>query len=142
MLKGGPRNGVADLVPHAGRMCLLESVERWDEATITCASRTHLDPQHPLRAGDGLAALHLVEYGAQAAAAHGALRSGRKAQPGMLVALRDVTFATTRIDGIPASLRVEARLQFSDPNGSLYEFSVSADGAPLARGRLSVMTTA
>ncbi len=142
MLKGGARHGVADLVPHAGRMCLLETVEHWDDAAVVCTSRTHVAADHPLRGGSGLLAVHLVEYGAQAAAVHGALRSGSKAQPGMLVALRDVTFATARIDDIPSPLRVEARLQFADANGSLYAFSVSAGGAPLASGRLSIMTTA
>ena len=137
----GPR-AVAGLVPHSGRMCLLETVEQWDDASVVCASRTHQDPDHPLRGGAGLLALHLAEYGAQAAAVHGALRSGKAAQPGMLVALRDVTFAAARIDGIAAPLRVEARVQFADANGSLYAFSVSADGTLLASGRLQVMTTA
>jgi len=132
---------IAGMVPHAGRMCLLEAVEHWDDQSVVCTSRSHQDPQHPLRGGAGLLALHLAEYGAQATAVHGALRSGKRAPPGMLVALRDVTFAAARIDGIAAPLRVEARMQFADANGSLYAFSVSADGVPLASGRVQVMNT-
>ena len=133
---------VAGLVPHSGRMCLLETVERWDDNSVVCTSRTHRDPDHPLRGSAGLLAVHLAEYGAQATAVHGALRSGKKAQPGMLVALRDVSFAVARVDGIGAPLRVEANLQFADANGSLYAFSVSADGQLLASGRVQVMKTA
>lgn len=132
---------IAGLIPHAGRMCLLESVERWDDATVLCTSRTHLDPDNPLRSNNGLLALHLVEYGAQATAVHGALRSGQKTQPGVLVSLREVSFFTARVDGIAAPLQVEAHVQFADATGSLYAFSVSAEDRVLASGRLSVLNT-
>jgi predicted hotdog family 3-hydroxylacyl-ACP dehydratase len=132
---------IADLIPHAGRMCLLESVDHWDDTRVLCTSRTHLDADNPLRNKEGLLALHLVEYGAQATAVHGALKSGSKAPPGVLASLRDVKLSTDWIDRIAAPLQVEARLRFTDASGSLYEFSVSAGGRPLASGRLSVMTT-
>ncbi|MGH8441287.1 MAG: phosphotransferase [Nevskiaceae bacterium] len=131
---------IQGLIPHAGNMCLLESVEHWDENTVRCTSRTHLDTANPLRSRNGLLALHLVEYGAQATAVHGALRSGKKAPAGVLTSLRDVSFATDRVDGIDAPLQVEARVQFANESGSLYEFSISAGGRLLASGRVSVMT--
>ncbi|MGQ0586880.1 MAG: hydroxymyristoyl-ACP dehydratase [Gammaproteobacteria bacterium] len=132
---------IAGLIPHTGSMCLLESVEHWDESGVRCATRTHLDAANPLRGADGLLALHLVEYGAQATAVHGALRSGKKAPPGVLTSVKDVRFGIERIDDIAAPLQVEARVQFANDSGSLYEFSVSADGRLLAKGRVSVMNT-
>lgn len=132
---------IAGLVPHAGSMCLLESVEHWDETRVRCSTRSHLDPANPLRGARGLLALHLAEYGAQATAVHGALRSGRQAPPGVLTSLKDVSFTTDRIDDVAAPLQVEARVQFASAAGSLYEFSVSAGGRLLASGRVSVMTT-
>ena len=138
------RATIETLVPHAGAMCLWDEAIDWNATRIVVRTQGHRDPAHPLRCGDRLHAIHLCEYGAQAMAVHGGLLArerGTVAPPGMLVALRDVTFATARIDGIAAPLRVEARVQFADANGSLYAFSVSADGVPLASGRVQVMTT-
>jgi len=45
------RAGIESRVPHAGRMCLLDTVEDWDESTITCAAAAP-DATHPL-ARDG-----------------------------------------------------------------------------------------
>ena len=64
------------------------------------ATRSHLDPDNPLRRGDALSALHLVEYAAQAMAAHGALQAGGQAQRGMLAALRNIRLHTGQIHDI------------------------------------------
>ena len=61
------------LIPHAGGMCLLDTVESWDAETIHCRSLSHLRADNPLREKGRLAALHLAEYGAQAMAVHGGL---------------------------------------------------------------------
>jgi len=66
---------VASLVPHAGRMCLLQRVLDWDESTVRLATATHRDPANPLRSDGRLRAIHLCEYGAQAMAVHGGLRA-------------------------------------------------------------------
>ena len=78
-------NELPELIPHAGSMCLLDRVVAHSEHDIECTARSHTSPDHPLRRDGQLSALHLVEYAAQAMAAHGALVSGG-VQRGMLAA--------------------------------------------------------
>lgn len=136
------RAALARLVPHAGAMCLLDEVVRWDDSSVLCLSRSHLDPGNPLRGASGLAAVHAVEYGAQAMAVHGGLlRSGEAplpGAPGYLASLRDVVLEIARLDEVEATLEVEARRLLAMGGGVLYEFEVSAGGRRIARGRASV----
>jgi predicted hotdog family 3-hydroxylacyl-ACP dehydratase len=67
------RSEIARLIPHAGAMCLLDAVVSWDADRIRCVSRTHRDPDNPLRAGAELDAVCGIEYAAQAMALHGGL---------------------------------------------------------------------
>lgn len=132
-----------ELIPHALRMCLLDTIEIWDESSIHCLTNSHRDPENPLRSGQQLAALHLCEYGAQAMAVHGGLLArhehGGKAGPGVLVALREVEFAVDRVDDIEEPLTVIAHQQIAGANGWLYRFEVNAGSRWLARGRVSVI---
>jgi len=132
------------LVPHAGDMCLLESVESWDDASLICTTQTHRHADHPLRRDGALAAIHLIEYGAQAAAVHGGLIAQRDggaiAKPGMLTALRDCKLHVERIDVVDAALIVRARKLAASSDGSLYQFEVSAGGKTLAEGRVTIAT--
>ena len=132
---------IARLVPHQGRMCLLERVVGWTADRIDCTARSHLDPDNPLRRKGRLAALSGIEYGLQAAAAHGALTAGPDGPPGWLAAVRDVDLAVAFLDD-PAfgALHVEARLLLRDRSGWIYGFSLTAeDGRPLATGRGTIL---
>ncbi|MGQ0700036.1 MAG: hypothetical protein ACT4PZ_17550 [Panacagrimonas sp.] len=137
------RAGIAELIPHALGMCLLDSVGTWDDISIRCMALSHRDPCNPLRRHERLAALHLCEYGAQAMAVHGGLLAqrehGARAAPGVLAALRDVEFAVETIDDIEEPLTVTVRKKISDSSGWLYEFEVGANGRWLARGRVTVI---
>ena len=42
------KSEIRTLIPHAGLMCLLDSVLRWDDESIVCVSETHRDPANPL----------------------------------------------------------------------------------------------
>lgn len=135
---------IRTLVPHAGAMCLLERVTDWDDASIACSTMTHRDANHPLRRDDALAAIHLIEYGAQACAIHGGLLSraaGEKsAKPGMLTALRECKLHVERIDEIEVPLTIAAKKIAASGAGSMYQFEVRAGERLLAEGRISVMT--
>lgn len=138
------RAEIGELIPHAQRMCLLDAVEASDALSIRCTTRSHLDPENPLRSSNQLAALHLCEYGAQAMAVHGGLLARReqrdaRAAPGVLGALREVEFAVDRIDDIDETLTVIARMKIAGSAGWLYEFEVKAGSRWLARGRVSVI---
>lgn len=134
---------IAALIPHAGRMCLLESVESWSDVQIVCRTNTHRDPANPLRHDGALAAVHLVEYSAQAMAVHGGLMQraagGGGPKPGLLAALRDVRLQVTRIDDIPAPLAVKAHRLLANADGWLYAFEVTGGGRTLASGRVGVI---
>lgn len=67
---------IRELIPHAGAMCLLERVIEYDDASICCEARSHLDVDNPLRHNGRLSTLCGIEYAGQAMALHGALRAG------------------------------------------------------------------
>ncbi len=132
---------IRGLIPHAGAMCLLEKVIAWDEQTITCLTETHRDPANPLRQQGRLSALHAVEYGAQAAAVHGALRAraaGQTASPGYLAGLRDVRWFVAELDTVAAPLEVVARPLLGDVGYWIYAIQVGAAGRLLAEARITI----
>jgi predicted hotdog family 3-hydroxylacyl-ACP dehydratase len=133
---------LAALIPHAGSMCLLDAVEAWSTDGIRCISYTHCDPANPLRSDGELAALHLVEYAAQAMAAHGALLAREGPQAGMLGALRDVRLYVKRLDDLPEALIVSATRRLARSDGLIYDFTVQLQESPLrllSEGRISIV---
>ena len=137
------RERLLALVPHAGAMCLWDAVVSWDDTRVRVRGAGHRDPAHPLRRADGrLSAVHLCEYGAQAAAVHGGLRAqaaGEVARPGLLVALRGVELHCDRIEGLPGELEGEAELLIDGEGGWQYAFRITHEGTLLAQGRVAVM---
>ena len=136
------RDVIAALIPHQGAMCLLERVLAWDADRILLATATHRFPDNPLRVRGRLRALHLCEYGAQAMAVHGGLvaqAAGSRAQPGMLVSLREVRLRRDYIEELPGELEIEARRLLQTAGSWQYTFAVNHAGAPLAAGRAAVM---
>ena len=132
---------IETLVPHAGRMCLLERIVSWDDTSVTLATTTHRDPANPLARDGRLRAIHLCEYGAQAMAVHGGLVAtarGERARPGLLVSLRDVVLACDFIEDLEGELLVEAVRVHGGAEAWQYDFRVSHAGRPLAHGRAMV----
>jgi predicted hotdog family 3-hydroxylacyl-ACP dehydratase len=129
---------MAALLPHAGSMILLDAVESWDATAITCSTVSHLRADNPLRRDGCLPAIAAVEYGLQAAAAHGALTaSDTRPAPGLLAGLRAVSLRAKRLDdpGL-GRLRVTATLEHAEAQGAVYGFIIAAeDGRPLVTGR-------
>jgi predicted exporter/predicted hotdog family 3-hydroxylacyl-ACP dehydratase len=134
---------IASLIPQQGAMCLLERIVAWDERRVVLETDTHRSQSNPLRVADKLRAIHLCEYGAQAMAVHGALRTdARTAADGMLVAIRSVTFTRDWIQDLPSSLRVEAECLQQDSSSLQYSFRITHDDELLAEGRAAVMLEA
>ena len=133
----------APLIPHAGGMCLLDGVLAWDDTTIHAVSESHTRADNPLRGADGLHAIHLAEYGAQAMAVHGALRDRAQGattvKPGRLVSLRDVRLTGEYVDILGGCLDVHAECLHADDGGAQYTFRVEQAGRLLASGRAAVM---
>jgi predicted hotdog family 3-hydroxylacyl-ACP dehydratase len=133
---------IRTLIPHAGRMCLLDEVTHWDDRSIVCISSTHRDPANPLRRQGRLSAVHALEYGAQAAAVHGGLRAraaGTIAPPGYLAALRDGRLHVIRLDYIHLPLQICATHLFGDAANTVYEFVLSAATILVAEGRVTIV---
>ena len=118
---------IADLLPHAGAMVLLDSIVAWTDQAIHCRTRSHLSPDNPLRRAGRLHAICGIEYALQAAALHGALRAGGIAQKaGYVARLRDVQLATPHLDD-PAltTLEIHATLEHAEATGMLYVLRVT-----------------
>lgn len=130
---------IEELIPHTGKMVLIDSVTAWDDAGITCRTISHLKPDNPLRNDTGLPAVAAVEYGGQAAAVHGGLTGGRG--NGLLVAVRDLTAAIDYLDQISGDLVIKVDCMGSSTQSSIYRFRIyvaDAADADIASGRITI----
>jgi predicted hotdog family 3-hydroxylacyl-ACP dehydratase len=137
---GNPCLDISDLIPQRGAMCLLDSIDSWDEAHIVCRSTSHRRPDNPLRDDSGLRAICAIEYGAQAIAAHAALlgQPGNGNIGGVLAAIRDLTTACSHLDDISGPLTIRADVVLLRDSGRIYDLLVTSGERPLVSGRLSV----
>ena len=135
---------IESLLPHAGRMRLIDRVVSYDEQAIVCESDSHRAADHPLAQGGVLSILCGLEYGAQAMAIHGALLAARgaRARHGYLVAASDLRWSVERLDRCAAPLVIEAVSEFRSDNQVAYRFEISASGTELLSGRASVVLNA
>ena len=134
--------GIARLIPHAGTMCLLSSVQSWDAGRIRCTATSHADTANPLRSASGLLASAGIEYAAQAAAVHGGLNAraaGRTVAPGFLASVRTVQLHRLRLDDLPGELTIEVEHLAGDGRQLLYGFTVLHAGDAVVDGRLAVV---
>ncbi len=144
MLMG--RDGIAELIPHSGPMCLLSGLASWDAQQIVCHADNHRDAQHPLRTRSGLLASAVIEYAAQAMALHGALvgrAAGQEVRPGYLASVRATQLNVMTLHDLPPAqpdeLSIAATRQAGDERQILYAFTVHHAGRVLAEGRAAVV---
>ena len=128
------------LIPHAGDMCLLDSVIDWNEEAITCRAISQTFADNPLRHNNSLAAINGVEYAAQAMAIHGALLDDNQESPsiGYLAALRNVKLEAESLHQ-EKELHLTCRRLGGDANGFIYEFEVNGVSTLLLSGRATVI---
>ena len=138
------RADIERLIPHSGAMCLLDGVAHWDESTIRCVTRTHLDAGNPMRSHGRLPALCGIEYAAQAMAVHGGLAGKARSKPrsGYLASVRDVTCRRARLDDLEGELVIEAQRVMGDEDRVVYEFRLSIGNVQLLAGRAAVVLDA
>jgi predicted hotdog family 3-hydroxylacyl-ACP dehydratase len=134
------RERIAELIPHAGPMCLLDGVLRWDASHIVCVSRNHGAADNPLRANGQLPAVSGVEYAAQAMAVHGGLagKFARKPRAGYLASLRDVECRRDRLDDLDGDLVVEAERLAGDGAHVIYRFRLRVGSVEVLSGQALV----
>lgn len=136
---------ISELLPHAGNARLLERVLRFNEEQILVSTATHRSPDNPLLHAGRLASVHLIEYGAQAMALHGALRTlaaGSSPQSALLVSVRDFRCSLDYIDDLDGDLEVGARELLSNLASWQYTFEVSHAGIIIASGRVAAIAHA
>jgi predicted hotdog family 3-hydroxylacyl-ACP dehydratase len=136
------RSGIAAMIPHAGSMCLLDGVLRWDAESVLCLSHRYSGHDNPMRRRDGTLGVSCgIEIAAQAMAVHGRLAAGPGARPsrGYLASVRDVLLHTDRLDGSPGHLMIEATLLIGDMAGASYRFTLARHGIDLISGRATVL---
>lgn len=134
---------VAELLPHAGPMRLVERVLSHADDETQCrvdpaASALFRDAAGRIPAWVG------IEYMAQCAAVHGGLLArarGERPAPGLLLGSRSVSFGCDAFEpGVP--LVVVARHVAGRSRTLAFACAVeSADGEPLVEGRLHVLAS-
>ena len=132
------RRWLQDNLPHQDAMNLLDGIVAWNDMRVRATARNHRSLDHPLRRAGELPSVCGIEYGAQAAAAHGALLSRRHAGPGLLVSVREIFLHVRRLDDVPGDLDVLAERLGGDDAGVLYRFEVGSSGRVLVEGRVAV----
>jgi len=129
------------LIPHHGAMCLLDTVERWDDTSILCTTTSHRDATNPLRRDNQLEAICGLEYAAQAMAVHvGLLQQGkeRRLAVGYLGGVKHLMLRATRLDDVKEDLTVQATRLVGEAGSFIYAFRVSAERQELLDGRASI----
>jgi predicted hotdog family 3-hydroxylacyl-ACP dehydratase len=133
---------IAALIPHQGRMCLLDAVLDCTAERITCRASSHTATDHPLRSPQGLLAPVGIEYAAQAMALHGALNAkpGVDGRPGFLASARGVRLYVDRLDTVQGALLVQVDHLAGDERQAMYRFALHDEqGRPLLDGRATVV---
>jgi predicted hotdog family 3-hydroxylacyl-ACP dehydratase len=129
------------LIPHHGTMCLLDTVERWDETNILCTTASHRDATNPLRRDNRLEAICGLEYAAQAMAVHvGLLGQGkeRRLTVGYLGAVKNLMLRATRLDDVKGDLTIQATRLVGEVDCFIYAFRVSVGREEFLDGRTSI----
>ena len=140
MLRIG-KAALCQLIPHHGAMCLLDTVEQWDETSILCTTASHRDATNPLWRDNRLEAICGLEYAAQAMAVHvGLLDQGkeRRLTVGYLGAVKNLMLQATRLDDVKGDLTVLATRLVGEVNCFIYAFRVSGGREEFLDGRASI----
>jgi len=135
---------IRTLIPHAGDMCLLSGVTRWDMTHITCIAQSHRDSGNPLSRSGRVGALCGIEFAAQAMAIHGGLTGlvGQRPRAGLLVSVRDVEAKVEYLSDYREDLQIDAEQLMSEASSVCYRFTLHAGTTELLRGRATVVLDA
>jgi predicted hotdog family 3-hydroxylacyl-ACP dehydratase len=132
---------IARLLPHSGKMVLLDAVLEYDAHSIHCLAQRHHAADNPLRQDGKLPAWCGLEYAAQAMAVHQGLSASDGAPParGFLAVARDVLLTQHDLDGLPGELHIHAEKIIAESGRSLYRFHLTSQGQTLLSGRVAVV---
>ncbi len=119
---------ISDLIPHAGNMVLIKTVQSCDQDDIICTTDTHFSPTNPLRNAHGLPISAALEYGAQAIALHGAMNKSQseKSPKALIVAVRQADWTTDWLHTIDSELIIQASIATRMNALARYTFKISS----------------
>lgn len=134
---GLTREAIAQCIPHAGSMVLLDAVQGWDASAIDCLSYQHRAQDNPLREQGALSCIALVEFAAQAAALHASLNGeGINGQGTAFIgAIKALNLYRETVPEVEA-LGVSARMVLNESSGAIYQLRVAAAGELLMDARI------
>ena len=130
---------IADLLPHAAPMILLDQVTAWDEDSLTAAV-TITPTTRFATPGKGVAAHIGIEWMAQACGAFAGMQAkttGHPVQPGFLLGTRDFT-ADRPWFTIGETLTVSARRVFLESGMAVFDCRILTNKTTCASARLTV----
>jgi predicted hotdog family 3-hydroxylacyl-ACP dehydratase len=142
---------LAQVIPHSGRMVLLDGVQEWDENYIVCIAKSHCDKDNPLRVNHALSTIHTIEYAAQAASFHAALVSMKAARPleglekfgaiasAFLAIVRDFSFLDDNLDSFGDLLILRAERIMTGPRILQYSINATIGIKELSRGLITLV---
>ncbi len=135
------RAAIEDLIPHAGSMCLLESVVGWDQEAIECRTRSQMATDNPLRVDGGVPIEAGIEYAAQAMAVHGGLGDTGSGGPrrGFVAVVNRVAWSAEWLDDEPGELCIHAHALQGDDDGRQYGFRIDRGGRTVIEGTALVV---
>ncbi len=133
------RARIEALIPHSGSMVLLDRVVAHDEKSIICTTMSHRRRDNPLLRDDRLPSVVGAEYGAQAAAVHGALLAAGPMRPGRIVLLRAMGWSRRFLDDISAPIEVRAESLHREAGRVAYGFALTAEGEALLHGECGII---
>lgn len=122
------KDAIAEHIPHAGQMVLLDKCISYSKNGLSCLSLSHIDTSNPLRTENGLSATCGIEYAAQAIALHSALLNGGNTGLGFLAICKNITFKLRYLDTITTEIQISVKyISGSAELGLLqYGFVISA----------------
>ena len=130
---------IAQAIPHAGTMNLLEAMIGGDRDWIACRAVSHRDPANPLRHDGRLPASAAAEYASQAIALHAALTGiDKEPRRGFLAVVNNLSWTSDRLDTVAGDLEIRAEQLAATGAALLYAITVVGDGQVLVMGELMV----
>lgn len=129
---------MAELLPHAAPMILLDAVTRADKARVECS--VVLSERDPFIAQGRVRSAVCMEYMAQAVGAFVGLERrarGLRPQIGYVVGVRSLVFSRAFLE-LGDRLSVSAELTWSDLETATFSATVECAGQQVAQGQITV----
>lgn len=130
-------------IPHSGKMCLLDKVQKWNEESITCTTMTHISKDNPMKNNNKLGISSGVEYAAQAMAVHNAIlfEETENVHPrgGVITRVQNIQFFTDYLDEHCSALIIMAHRMRAIEDVVHYSFSIFCEEKILISGEVTVV---